>query len=211
MDPLDDVFEAVLDGDLQATPEHVQATFDAAVPAATILQDGLVVAMDEVGRLFEEGQYFVPEMLLAARAMKAGLAVLKPHLGESAIASLGRVVVGTVQGDVHDIGKDLVAMMLDGAGFEVVDLGTDVDPERFVDAAEEGADILGFSALLTTTLPSIAATIQALEDAGVRDRVKIMAGGAPVTAAFARHVGADGYAPDASQAVAVAKSLMAAT
>ena len=211
MDPLDDVFEAVLDGDLQATAVHVQSALDADVPAATILQDGLVVAMDEVGRLFEEGQYFVPEMLLAARAMKAGLAVLKPHLGESAIASLGRVVVGTVQGDVHDIGKDLVAMMLDGAGFEVVDLGTDVDPERFVDAAEEGADILGFSALLTTTLPSIAATIQALEEAGVRDQVKIMVGGAPVTAAFAQHVGADGYAPDASQAVAVAKSLMAAT
>ena len=150
----------------------------------------------------------MPEMLIAARAMKAGLAVLRPYLADSGVKSAGTVVLGTVEGDVHDIGKDLVAMMLDGAGFEIIDLGTDVEPERFVDAVEAGVDILGLSALLTTTLPSVAATIEALEDAGVRDSVKIMVGGAPVTAAFAEHVGADGYAPDASQAVAVAKALM---
>ncbi len=208
MDPLDNVYEGVLDGDLQATPIYVQAALDAGIPAATILQDGLIVAMNEVGRLFEEDKFFVPEMLIAARAMKAGLAVLRPYLADSGVESAGTIVLGTVEGDVHDIGKDLVAMMLDGAGFEIIDLGTDVEPERFVDAVEAGVDILGLSALLTTTLPSVAATIEALEEAGVRDSVKIMVGGAPVTAAFAEHVGADGYAPDASQAVAVAKALM---
>ncbi len=208
MDPLDGVYEAVLDGNLSATPEQVQAALDAGVPAAEVLQDGLIVAMDEVGRLFEEGDYFVPEMLIAARAMKAGLEVLKPQLIDAAIASAGTVVLGTVEGDMHDIGKDLVAMMLEGAGFEIIDLGTDVEPQQFVDAVRKNVDILGLSALLTTTLPSVTATIEALEEAGLRDQVKIMVGGAPVTDNFAKHVGADGYAPDASQAVALAKSLM---
>ncbi len=206
---LDDLFDAVLDGDMGAVPRLVQCALDEGVPAAEILEEGLIAAMDEVGCLFEEGEYFVPEMLIGARAMKAGLAVLKPHLMDSGVKAAGKVVLGTVAGDMHDIGKNLVAMMLEGAGFEIVDLGTDVDPERFVAAVREGTDLLGLSALLTTTLPNLTETLKALEAAGIRNTVKVMVGGAPVTADYARKIGADGYAPDASQAVALAKSLMA--
>ena len=197
-----------MDGDLLATPEHVQAALDAGVPAAEVLQDGLIVAMDEVGRLFEQGEYFVPEMLIAARAMKAGLEVLKPHLVDAAVTSSGTVVLGTVEGDMHDIGKDLVAMMLEGAGFEIIDLGTDVEPQQFVEAVRENVDILGLSALLTTTLPSVTATIEALEEAGLRDRVKIMVGGVTVTSVFAQQIGADGYASNAPAAADMAKQIV---
>ncbi len=158
--------------------------------------------------LFEEGEYFVPEMLIAARAMKAGLAILKPMLVDSGVEPVGKVAVGTVKGDLHDIGKNLVAMMLEGAGFEIVDLGTDVTPEQFVAAVKDGVDLVGLSALLTTTMPSMEATIKAIEAAGLRDQVKVMIGGAPVTAEYARQIGADGFAPDASQAVTLAKSLI---
>ncbi len=137
--------------------------------------------MDEVGRLFEEGEYFVPEMLIAARAMKAGLEIIKPKLVESGNEPIGKVAVGTVKGDLHDIGKNLVAMMLEGAGFEIIDLGTDVAPEKFVEAVKSGANVIGLSALLTTTMPSMSVTIQALESAGLRNKVKVMIGGAPVT------------------------------
>ena len=167
--------------------------------------------MGEVGRLFEENEYFVPEMLVAARAMQGGLAILKPHLAAGGSISAGKAVVGTVKGDLHDIGKNLVAMMLEGAGFEVVDLGTDVTPDKFVKAViEHKPHVIGMSALLTTTMPSMSGTIKALQEAGVRDQVKVMIGGAPVTDGFARQIGADGYSPDASSAVRLAKSLVAA-
>lgn len=207
---LDDVYEAVLDGDQQAALVAVEASLTAGVPAGEILQDGMIAAMEEVGRLFEEGDYFVPEMLVAARAMKSGLTILEPHMTDDAVESKGKVILGTVEGDLHDIGKNLVAMMLQGAGFEIVDVGTDVSPEEFVEVVKvEQADLLGLSALLTTTLPSMEATLQAIADAGLRSQIKVLVGGAPVTADYATRIGADGYAADASQAVTMAKQLVA--
>jgi 5-methyltetrahydrofolate--homocysteine methyltransferase len=202
------IYEAIKEGDMNGATEHVQSALDAGLEPGDILNEGLISAMGAVGRLFEEGDYFVPEMLIAARAMKAGLAILKPHLVNSGIEPIGTVAVGTVKGDLHDIGKNLVAMMLEGAGFEVTDLGTDVTTEKFVDAVREGAEMIGLSALLTTTMPIMEGTIQAIEEAGLRDQVKIMVGGAPVTAEYAEKIGADGYAPDASQAANLAKSLL---
>jgi 5-methyltetrahydrofolate--homocysteine methyltransferase len=211
MEQLDNIYNAVLEGDAAGTQAGVQAALAGHVPAETILKLGLIAAMTEVGRLFEENEYFVPEMLVAARAMQQGLAVLKPHLAEGGVISAGKVIVGTVKGDLHDIGKNLVAMMLEGAGFEVIDLGTDVTPEKFVKAVQEHkAQVIGMSALLTTTMPSMSTTIKALQEAGLRDQVKVMIGGAPVTDTFAKQIGADGYSPDASSAVRLAKSLVAA-
>jgi 5-methyltetrahydrofolate--homocysteine methyltransferase len=208
MDPKKDIYQGVLEGDMGAVEENVQVALDAGVSPADILQEGLIAAMGEVGRLFEEGEYFVPEMLIAARAMKAGLTILQPLLVDSGVEPAGKVAVGTVKGDLHDIGKNLVAMMLEGAGFEIVDLGTDVAPEQFVEAAKGGVDIVGLSALLTTTMPSMESTIKAIETAGLRDQVKVIIGGAPVTAEYSDQIGADGFAPDASQAVTLAKSLI---
>lgn len=208
MSQVKEVYNGVLEGDMGAVEANVQAALDAGVSPADLLQEGLIAAMGEVGRLFEEGDYFVPEMLIAARAMKAGLKILKPLLVDSGIKPVGKVAVGTVKGDLHDIGKNLVAMMLEGAGFEIMDLGTDVTPEQFVQAVNEGADIVGLSALLTTTMPSMEMTIKAIESAGLRNQVKVMIGGAPVTAAYSAQIGADGFAPDASQAVTLAKSLI---
>lgn len=209
MDQIKILYQSVLDGDMGAASESVQNALDDGVPASDILQNGLIAAMDEVGRLFEEGDYFVPEMLIAARAMKAGLSIIKPLLVESGIELAGKVVIGTIKGDLHDIGKNLVAMMLEGAGFEIFDLGTDVTPEQFVEAIQDGADIVGLSALLTTTMPGMETTIQAIKNAGLRNRVKVIVGGAPVTAEYADQIGADGFAPDASQAVTLAKDLIA--
>lgn len=208
MDQFKGIYDGVLEGDMGTVEKNVKAALDAGSSPGDILQQGLIGAMGEVGRLFEEGEYFVPEMLIAARAMKAGLAILKPHLVDSGIEAVGTVAIGTVKGDLHDIGKNLVGMMLEGAGFEINDLGTDVSPEQFVAAVESGADIIGLSALLTTTMPSMEATIKALNAAGLRDRVKVIIGGAPVTSEYSNKIGADGFAPDASQAVALAKSLM---
>lgn len=208
MDQIKILYQSVLDGDMEAVSESVQNALDDGVSAADILQNGLIAAMDEVGRLFEEGDYFVPEMLIAARAMKAGLTIIKPLLVESGIELAGKVAIGTIKGDLHDIGKNLVAMMLEGAGFEIIDLGTDVTPEQFVAAVQDGVDIVGLSALLTTTMPGMETTIQAIENAGLGDRVKVIIGGAPVTAEYAQQIGADGFAPDASQAVTLAKKLM---
>jgi 5-methyltetrahydrofolate--homocysteine methyltransferase len=208
---LQKIYDGVINGDMGQTTAHVQAAIDAGLDPATILKDGMISAMTEVGRLFEEGEYFVPEMLIAARAMKAGLALLKPLLVEAKVASLGKVVMGSVKGDLHDIGKNLVGMMLEGAGFEIVDLGTDVSPAAFVEAVRTHAPALvGMSALLTTTIPSMRATIDALADAGLRTEVKAIIGGAPVTDRYAQEIGADGYAPDASRAVALAKALIEA-
>ena len=212
MSPIETIYNAVLEGDAKGAQAGVKAALDAGLNPDTILKEGLIAAMGEVGRLFEENEYFVPEMLVAARAMQGGLAILKPHLAAGGSISAGKAVVGTVKGDLHDIGKNLVAMMLEGAGFEVVDLGTDVTPDKFVKAViEHKPHVIGMSALLTTTMPSMSGTIKALQEAGVRDQVKVMIGGAPVTDGFARQIGADGYSPDASSAVRLAKSLVAAS
>lgn len=182
---------------------------DTGVSAEAILNDGMVAAMAEVGRLFEEGEYFVPEMLIAAKAMQAGMAVLKPHLIEANVQSRGKVAAGTVKGDLHDIGKNLVCMMLEGAAFEIIDLGSDVSPEKFVEAVRSNeADIVVMSALLTTTIPNMKVTIEALKTAGLRDKVKVMVGGAPLTDHYSQEIGADGHSPDASRAVALARSLV---
>jgi len=210
MDPkIKGIYDSILEGQQKEAVSGVQAAIDAGLPPGDILNDGMVDAMAEVGRLFEEGEYFVPEMLIAARAMQSGLALLKPHLIEADIESAGTVAIGTVKGDLHDIGKNLVGMMLEGAGFEIVDMGTDVTPEQFVETVQGGGvDIVALSALLTTTMPSMQATILALESAGIRDRVKVMIGGAPVTDEYAAQIGADGYSSDASRAVNLAKSLI---
>jgi len=202
---------AIMEGDLEATKQAVQAALDGGIAPGSILTDGMIPAMGEVGRLFEEGEYFVPEMLIAARAMQSGLGLLKPYLASSDVKSTGTVVIGTVKGDLHDIGKNLVALMLEGAGFEVKDLGVDVAPEKFVEAVRTGGvDIVAMSALLTTTMTSMKATVEALQQAGLRDQVKVIVGGAPVTEEYARQIGADGCAADASRAATLAKALVGA-
>jgi len=206
---LEAIYEAVMEGDAKEAAAQVQAALDAGVAPGEILNKGCIAAMGEVGRLFEEGEVFVPEMLIAARAMQAAMDILKPYLTEGEIISAGRIVVGTVAGDLHDIGKNLVGMMMEGAGFEIVDLGSDVRPEVFVEAVREHEpDLIGMSALLTTTMPSMAATVEALTEAGLRDQVKVLVGGAPVTQKFADEIGADGFAPDASSATRKAKELL---
>jgi 5-methyltetrahydrofolate--homocysteine methyltransferase len=206
---LQQIYNAILEGDNKVIAGLVQQALDTGTDPAVILNEGMVHAMGEVGRLFECGEYFVPEMLIAARAMQAGLAVLKPHLASANVESSGKVVAGTVKGDLHDIGKNLVCMMLEGAAFEIVDLGADVSPEKFVEAVKSsGAQIVAMSALLTTTMPNMKVTIDALRAAGLMDKVKVMVGGAPVTENYAREIGAHGFASDASKAVAVAKSLI---
>ncbi len=208
---LEVIRSGIMDGDMQLVQSTVTAALEEGVPAPEILNEGLIKAMAEVGRLFEEGEYFVPEMLIAARAMKAGLAILKPKLIDADVKPIGKVAAGTVKGDLHDIGKNLVCMMLEGAGFEIVDLGTDVSPEKFLDAVKiQGVDVIAMSALLTTTMPNMKNTVDALVEAGIRDSVKVMIGGAPVTQAYADEIGADGYAPDASRAATMAKQLLGA-
>jgi len=210
MEPvLQAIYDSILNGQQKVTAAKVSEALEANIPAATVLNDGMVGAMAEVGKLFEEGEYFVPEMLIAARAMQAGLAILKPALVKADVKPIGKVAIGTVKGDLHDIGKNLVSMMLEGASFEIVDLGTDVTPEKFIDAVQNrGADFIAMSALLTTTMPNMKTTIEAIKASGLRDKVKILVGGAPVTDTYAREIGADGYAADASRAVALAKSLL---
>lgn len=203
--------EAVVDGDARGTVALLAEVLAAGADPGTVLHEGLIPGMAEVGRLYEEGEYFVPEMLISARAMSAALSVLRPLLVEQGVASAGTVVIGTVRGDLHDIGKSLVVMMLEGAGFEVVDLGIDVPPERFVAAVSETSpQVVALSALLTTTMMNMAEVIAALEAAGVRDRVKVMVGGAPISRAFAEQIGADGYGADAASAAALARELVAA-
>jgi len=205
---LDELREAVIDGRAKLAVAAATQGLEQGIPAEVLLQDGLIAAMREVGRLFEENEIYVPEMLVAARAMNATVAVLKPRLIERAVQSSGTVAIGTVQGDLHDIGKNLVAMMLEGSGFEVVDLGTDVPPERFVEAIRAGADVVAMSALLTTTMTSMQDVVEAITAAGLRDQVRIIVGGAPITAKYAAQIRADGYAPDASKAVRKVRELL---
>ena len=201
------IFQNVIDGNTQEVEAGVKQALLEGTAAKIILNQALTAAMDEVGRQFEEGDLFVPEMLVAARAMQAGLLILKPHLVQSAVKSSGKIAVGTVKGDLHDIGKNLVVMMLEGAGFEVVDLGVDVAPEAFVKAVQEGAQLIGMSALLTTTMSNMGVTIEALKAAGLRDKVKVLIGGAPVTEDYAEKIGADSFATDASSATRMARQL----
>jgi 5-methyltetrahydrofolate--homocysteine methyltransferase len=205
------IYSGVLEGQHKQVVVDVQAALDAGVNPVTVLNEGMIAAMAEVGRLFEVGEYYVPEMLISARAMQSGLAILKPLLKEADVKPAGKVIIGTVKGDLHDIGKNLVAMMLEGAGFEIKDMGTDVSPEKFVEEVKGGGvDVVALSALLTTTMPNMKTTIDALKAAGLRDKVKVMIGGAPVTDSYAQQIGADGYSPDASRAVNLAKSLVKA-
>jgi 5-methyltetrahydrofolate--homocysteine methyltransferase len=204
------IADAVKAGRAKIVKTLVTEAVEAGVAVESILNDGLIVGMNELGILFKNNEVYVPEVLIAARAMKTGTEILKPLLAEANMKSRGVVAIGTVKGDLHDIGKNLVGMMLEGAGFTVIDLGVDVSPEQFIDAAKnQGAQILGMSALLTTTMPSIKLSIDAIQEAGVREKVKIMVGGAPVTQSFADEVGADGYSPDAASAADLAKELIA--
>jgi 5-methyltetrahydrofolate--homocysteine methyltransferase len=206
------IYDNILNGQHKEIEASVREALNAGLAPKAILDEGMIAAMSEVGRLFEADEYYVPELLISARAMKAGVAILKPYLVQANVKSTGKVAIGTVKGDLHDIGKNLVSMMLEGAGFEILDLGTDVPPEKFVAAIQSGGvDILALSALLTTTMPNMKVTIDALKEAGVREHIKVMIGGAPITENYARQIGADGYAPDASRAVALAKSLSAAS
>jgi 5-methyltetrahydrofolate--homocysteine methyltransferase len=206
---LQQIFEGIVVGDRTIVQEKVEEAIDTGLDAAVILNDGMIAAMAEVGRRFECEEYYMPEMLIAARAMQDGLAILKPHLQQAEVKSVGKVIAGTVHGDLHDIGKNLVCMMFEGAGFEIQDLGVNVLPEGFVDAVRSGGvDIVALSALLTTTMPNMKVTIEALDEAGLRSKVKVIVGGAPLTESYAQQIGADGYAPDASRAVTLAKSLM---
>jgi len=204
----DELYNAILEGQRDIAKAQVAQSLASGEDPGEIL-DVMVSAMGEVGRLFEEGEYFVPEMLIAARAMKTGMEILQPKLVDADVQPLGTVVAGTVKGDLHDIGKNLVCMMLEGAGFQVVDLGSDVSPEAFVSAVEtHQPDFIALSALLTTTMLNMQTTIDALSKASMRDKVKVLIGGAPITQAYAEKIGADGYAPDASRAVKLAKSLL---
>ncbi len=207
---LDELREAVVDGQAKVAVARVSQGLAEGLSAGTLLHDGLIAAMRRVGQLYEEGEVFVPEMLIAARAMGAALAVLKPHLVEQGVESGGTVAIGTVKGDLHDIGKNLVAMMLEGSGFEIVDLGVDVPPERFIEAIRGGAKMIAMSALLTTTMTNMKNTVDAINEAGLRAQTKIIMGGAPVTQAYAEQIGADGYASDASSAVRKVNELLAA-
>lgn len=207
MSTLEELRQVVIDGQADKSKALTQKAMDEGIGAETILNDALISAMSEVGQLFETGEYFVPEMLVSARAMKAGLELLRPALAAQNVQSIGKVVIGTVQGDLHDIGKNLVGMMLEGAGFEVFDLGVDVSPQKFVDAVKQHQpQFIGFSALLTTTMPKMKVNIEALKNEGLRNSVKVMVGGAPVTQKFATEIGADIYATDASSAASQART-----
>jgi 5-methyltetrahydrofolate--homocysteine methyltransferase len=208
---LQQIASNLYDGQDKEVAALVQQALDQGLAPNEVLQGGLIAGMDEVGKDFKAGELFVPEVLIAARAMHAGMNILRPLLTESDASGAGKYLIGTVKGDLHDIGKNLVKMMVEGAGFETIDLGTDVNPADFVAAVREHQpDIVGMSALLTTTMVQMKSIIEALVEAGLRDSTKIMVGGAPVTAAFAEEIGADAYAPDAATAVDMARNLVQA-
>jgi len=201
--------EAIINGQRDKARELTQKAIAEKVPAKKIIDEGLIAGMDVVGAKFKNNEFYVPEVLIAARAMHTSMDLLKPLIAESGIEPVGRAVIGTVKGDLHDIGKNLVAMMLEGAGFEVGDLGVDVKPEQFLQAAQDrGSKLVCLSALLTTTMPGMKEVIETLQKAGMRAKVKVMIGGAPVTQSYADEIGADGYAPDAASAVDKAKELL---
>jgi len=201
--------DSIISGNMAKAKELTQAAVNEKAEPKKILNEGLIAGMNEVGRRFKNNEFYVPEVLIAARAMHAGMDILKPFLAKSGVQPIAKVAVGTVKGDLHDIGKNLVVMMLEGAGFEVVDVGVDADPDKFAAAVQEkSVKLIGLSALLTTTMPSMKTTIDALKAKGLRGNVKIMVGGAPLTQEYANEIGADGYAPDAASAVDKAKELL---
>ena len=203
------VYDAVLNGAMADTTDLVQQAIDAGHGADTILKEGLIAAMSEIGARFESGEAYVPEMLISAKSMKFGLELLRPHLVAADVQPVGKVIIGTVQGDLHDIGKNLVGMMMEGAGFDVVDLGSDVKPEALIEAIKEHKpDIVAMSALLTTTMGNMKTAITMMEEAGVKNEISVMIGGAPVTQDYADEIGADGFGVDASQAASLAKKLV---
>ncbi len=203
-----ELYDAILTGNAKKAEEVTKAALEAKADPNEMVQKYMIPAMDEVGKRFECNEYFVPELLIAARAMKTSLELITPQLVESGTQPTGRVVIGTVQGDLHDIGKNLVASMLEGGGFQVVDLGVDVSADKFVEAAgEQDGTIVALSALLTTTMTMMKAIVEALEAAGIREKTKVMIGGAPITQQYADEIGADGYSDNASAAVALARTL----
>lgn len=209
MEVLQRISEELQKGNYEEVPKLVQEALNAQISPANILSDGLVAGMDVVGDKFRRDEFFLPEVLISARAMQAGMNVLRPRLVETGVELAGKVILGTVKGDLHDIGKNLVGMLMEGAGFQVIDLGVDVPSEKFVEAMRSNkANILGVSALLTTTMPRMKEVIESLTEAGIRQTVKVMVGGAPVTEKFARDIGADGYAPDAASAVQKVRDLI---
>ena len=206
---LNDISEALQRGKADKVSELVKQALNGNITPKNILEEGLIHGMSIIGKKFKKNEVYVPEVLIATRAMHAGMDVLKPKLIETGVENIGKVVMGTVQGDLHDIGKNLVEMMLEGAGFEVIDLGTDISTDKFVEAVKEHKpNIIGMSALLTTTMVNMVEVIKALDVAGLRDKVKIMVGGAPITQNYADQIGADGYSPDASSAVDKAKAFL---
>jgi 5-methyltetrahydrofolate--homocysteine methyltransferase len=194
------IADALIKGQAPKVKELVQGALDENIPPAEVLNKGLIAGMAVVGERFKKCEIYVPEVLIAARAMKAGMEILKPRLSAAGVKPRGTFAIGTVKGDLHDIGKNLVMMMVEGAGYSIMDLGVDVTPEKFVQAVKDGAQVVGMSALLTTTMPAMKNTIDAIKAAGIRDNVKIVVGGAPLTQSFADEIGADGYAPDAASA-----------
>ena len=206
---LDQIAKELFAGNAKAVAELTQKALSEGFSPQEILNEGMIKGMNEVGVKFKANEIYVPEVLIAARAMKAGMEILKPKLAETGVEPVGKMIIGTVKGDLHDIGKNLVAMMMEGAGFEVIDLGIDVPAEKFIQAIEEyQPQLVGMSALLTSTMIQIRENIKAFQEASIRDQVKVMIGGAPVTQKFADEVGADGYAPDAASAVDKAKELL---
>lgn len=206
---LEDIALRVERGDETSVGELTQKALSEGISAGEILNNGLVAGMDVVGERFKKNEIFIPEVLVSARAMKEGMKIVKPLLGEEVVGSRGKVVIGTIKGDLHDIGKNIVGMLLEGAGFEVTDLGTDVTKEQFMEVVEkEGVDIIGMSALLTTTMTYMKEVIQSVEDANLKGKVKVIIGGAPITQSYAEEIKADGYAPDAASAVDLVKSLL---
>jgi 5-methyltetrahydrofolate--homocysteine methyltransferase len=203
------IAEEVVKGQAPTVKEFVQQALSQNISAEDILNNGLVAGMNVVSEKFKNNEFFIPEVLVSARAMHAGLDILKPLLAEANVKAKGKVVIGTVKGDLHDIGKNIVGMMLQGAGYEIVDLGADVPKEKFIEFTQkEDVQVVGMSALLTTTMIYMKEVVQALKDAGLKDRVKVIIGGAPVTQAYADQIGADGYAPDAASAVDLTKSIL---
>jgi len=210
MDLLDEIYDAIIDGKQDIVVSKIKEALMDHIQPEIIMNEGLISGLDEVGRLYEEGTFFVPDMLIAARTMQAALKLLRPLLVKEGMKPIGKVAIGTVQGDLHDIGKSIVAMMFESNGFEIMDLGVDVQPEKFISAINDGAQIIAVSALLTTTMTNIKTTIESIEKAELRDQVIIMVGGAPVTEEFANAVGADGFAINAPSAVRKARELLCA-
>ncbi len=209
MEKLQQLAESVINGKAPDVARLTQELLDEGKTPSEVLNKGLIVGMDEVGRRFRNNEFYVPEVLIAARAMKEGMKILRPKLAETGVKPMAKIALGTVKGDLHDIGKNLVGMMLEGAGFEVIDLGVDVSSDKFIEVVKEtGAEAVGMSALLTTTMVNMDSTLKEFEKQGIRDKVKVIIGGAPVTQNYADEIGADGYASDAASAVALLKDVL---